>query len=69
MSGVTVIREEVCDDGVGDGVDDVKDTRKIGVKKVSVVCRGPVVFGLSDVDSGDVSGFRRLIEASWVYFW
>ena len=56
-----VIREEVCNDSAGDGVDDVKDTRKIGVSKVSVVCRGFVVFGLRDVDFGYVIGFRRLI--------
>ena len=61
MICIFIVREEVRNDGIGDGVDDVKDTRKIGVSKVSVVGRGFVVFGLSDVDSGEVSSFRRLI--------
>ena len=61
LIGMFVIREEVGDDCVGDGVNDDEDTRKIDVSKISVVCRGLVVFGLSDVDFGDVIRFMGLI--------
>ena len=63
-----VIRKEVGDNGLGEDVDDVKDTRKIGVSKVCVVGRGLVVFGLSVVDLGNALGDRRLKYTHWLYF-
>ena len=56
-----VVREELGNNGVWDGVDDAKDTHKIGVSKVSVVYRGLIMLGLSDADFGYIIGFRRLI--------
>ena len=63
-----VIREEVCNDSVGDCVDDVKDTRKIGVSVIHVVCGGIVVLGLSVVDLDSALGDRRLKYTRWFYF-
>ena len=56
-----VVREELGNNGVWDGVDDAKDTHKIGVSKVREVCRGFVVLGLSNVDFSYVISVRRLI--------
>ena len=61
MISMLVIGEEVSNDGVWGGANDVKDTRKIGVSKVLVVGGGLVVFGLSVVDFGNACSFRRLI--------
>ena len=58
---MVAIRKEVGDDDVWDGIDDVKNTSKIGVSKVRVVGRGFVVFGFSVVDLGNNLCFRRLI--------
>ena len=62
------IRKEVEDNGIRDNEDDVKDTRKVGVSIVCVVCGGLVVFGFGDVDPGYAVGIRRLKEASWDKF-
>ena len=56
LISMLVIREEVSNDDVWDGADDVKDTHKIGV-----ICGGLVVLGLSIVDLGNALGYRRLI--------
>ena len=61
MSGVFVIRGEVHNNSIRDGVDDVKDTRKIDVSKVRVVYRDLVVLGLIIVDLGNTLSLRRLI--------
>ena len=60
LISMLVIREEVNNDGVWDGVDDVKDTHKIGVSIVRVVWGGLVVLGLSVVNLGNGFGDRRL---------
>ena len=60
LISMPVIGEEVSNNGVCKGVDDVKDTRKIGVPKVRVVGGGLVVFGLSVVNFSKALSFRRL---------
>ena len=63
-----VIREEVHNDSVRECVDDVQDTRKIGVSVVYVPCRGLVMFGLGVVDLGNALGARRIKYTRWFYF-
>ena len=58
---IVVIREEVRDDSNRDRVNDVEDTSKIGARVVCGVGGGFVVFGLRNVDFGDVIGYRRLL--------
>ena len=63
-----VIREEVSDNGIRYGSDDVKNTHKNAVSKERVVGGGLVVLGLGVVDLGNALGVRRLILASRLYF-
>ena len=65
---VLVVREEVHNNSVGNCVDNVYDTRKIGVSVVRKVGRGLVVLGLGVVDLGNALGGRRLKETRWCDF-
>ena len=58
----------MSNDGVWEGINDVKDTHNIGVSIVRVVCGGFVVLGLSVVDLGNTLGDRRLKYTRWFYF-
>ena len=65
MVDMFFIREEVENDGIWDGGDDVEDTSEVGVSTVRIVCGGLVVFGFSNVDFGYALGIsRRRIWAS-----
>ena len=68
LMSMLVIREEVRNDSVREGIDDVKDTCTIGVSLVRVVCGGLVVLGLSVVDSGNALRDRGLEYTRWFYF-
>ena len=63
-----VIREEVSNNDIWDGVDDAKDTHKIGASIVRVVYGGLVVLGLSVVELGNSLGDRSLKYTCWFYF-
>ena len=60
LISMLVVREEMHNNSVRDGVDDIQDTHKIGVSVVRKVCRGFVVLGLGVVDLGNALGDRRL---------
>ena len=64
-----VVGEEVRNDSVRDDIDDIRDTRKIGVSVVREVCEDFVVLGLSVVDLGNALCDRRLSkDTRWCYF-
>ena len=62
------IKEEAGDDGIGDSVDHVGDTCKVGVSIVHIVGRCLVVFDFGNVEPGYAVGIRRLKGAIWNNF-
>ena len=63
-----IVIEDVSNGSVRDFIDDVKDTRKIGVSLVHEVDRDLVVLGLGVVDFGNDLSLRRLKYTHWCDF-